>query len=70
MSFDDYFFTRPGFLNGVGRAIDLGGVLGREAIKTDGTPAEADCKAIASDFKIVGKDMAAAMNAIAPDAAK
>lgn len=70
MSFDDYFFTQPSFLGGVGRAIDLGGVLSREAVKLDKSPREADAKALASDFRIVGNDLRAAMNAIAPDAKK
>jgi hypothetical protein len=68
MSFDDYFFTRPSFVGGVARVIDLGGVLGREAVLSSRTPQEADERALASDFRVVGKDLEAAMNVVAPDA--
>lgn len=70
MSFDDYFFTQPSFLGGVGRAIDLGGVLSRDAVKLDRTPRDADARALASDFRVVGDDVRGAMNALAPDAKK
>jgi hypothetical protein len=67
MSFDDYWFTRPSFIGGVGRVIDIGGVLGREAVKIVATPAEADARALSSDFRVVAKDLKAATNVVAPD---
>lgn len=70
MSFDDYFFTRPSFIGGVGRAIDLGGVLGREAVLVSTTHKEADEVAIASDFRVVARDLKAAMDVVAPYVAK
>ncbi len=70
MSFDDYFFTRPSFIGGVARVIDLGGTLGQEAVLQSRTPREADEKALASDFRAVARDLKAAMEAVAPDVAK
>lgn len=70
MSFDDYFFTRPSFLGGVARVIDLGGALGREAVLLSPSPKEADERALASDLRVVGKDINAAMNTIAGESPK
>lgn len=68
MSFDDYFFTKPSFIGGAARVIDLGGVLSREAVLLSQTPKEADERALASDFRAVSRDIRAAMNGIAPGA--
>lgn len=70
MSFDDYFFTRPSFISGVARVIDLGGSLGRTAVLVRRTPKEADEEALESDFRVVAKDIKAAVDSIAPDFAK
>lgn len=67
MSFDDYIFVRPGFLRGVGKAIDLGGVLSRESVLISSTPEEADARALASDFRVVKRDLNAAFKTIAAD---
>lgn len=49
--------------------IDLGGVLGREAVLVSPTPKEADERALASDFRVVSKDIKAAIDVVAPDVA-
>jgi len=70
MSFDDYMFVRPGFLRGVARAIDIGGALGRESFVVSPTPREADRRALASDFRIVNRDLNRALSAIEATASK
>jgi hypothetical protein len=70
MSFDDYIFTRPSFLGGVARAIDISGELGREAVKLSRTPAEADMRALASDFRVTNRDLHKALETLTADAAK
>lgn len=67
MSFDDYIFVQPGFVRGVGKAIDIGGVLSRESVLISSTPEEADARALASDFRAVKRTIAAAFASIAAD---
>lgn len=57
MSFDDYFFVQPSFLRGVARAVDIGGTLSREAVVLSRTPAEADKRALASDWRLSNRDL-------------
>ena len=59
MSETDFLFARPSFLEGMARAIDMGGTLNEYNGSRDG--AEADRRAMSSDFKMVGKDIAAAI---------
>ena len=49
------FKMLPGFLLGVAAVIDLGATM--DIYNTDKTPAEADYKAIASDWQMTGVDL-------------
>ena len=61
MSFDDYIFVKPTFLRGVARAVDIGGYLTNDAFVMSATPAEADRRAIQSDWRAVNRDLNKAM---------
>lgn len=49
------FKMLPGFLLGVATVMDLGATI--DIYNTDKTPAEADYKAIASDWQMTGVDL-------------
>ena len=51
--------TKPSFLYGIGRAVDLGGTFNSYNRSESG--AEADRRAIADDWKVVGEDLERAM---------
>jgi len=51
----DFLFARPSFGSGVARALDLGGVF--DGYNTSPSEAEADQRAIGSDWLVVGKDL-------------
>ncbi len=70
MSFDDYIFVQPNFLRGVGKALDIGGVLSRESVLISATPAEADTRALNSDASVVHRAIGEAFTAITGDAEK
>jgi hypothetical protein len=55
--FDDYNFVTPSFLRGVGQALDLGGCLGGQSFQRQLTSEEADLEALASDWRVVGRDL-------------
>lgn len=59
----DYLFARPSFLRGMARAIDLGGLLNRGAYNVSPTAADADAKALLSDWQTVARDFGSAFNA-------
>jgi hypothetical protein len=69
MSFEQYFFTKPSFMRGFARAIDLPGVLSREAVTLSPSPAEADRRAIRSDWQSVGAALREAADALAMNGA-
>ena len=48
-------FAVPSFLNGFSRTLDLGGTL--DVYNTDESEVVADCKALASDWEQVGRDI-------------
>lgn len=52
-------FPRPTFLTGVGRLLDWTGALNRR--NASRSPAEADCRALASDWAFVGQHLIDAM---------
>lgn len=62
MSFDDYIFVKPTFLRGVARAVDIGGLLTKDAFVMSATPAEADRRALESDWRVVNRDINKAMS--------
>ena len=51
----DFLFARPSYLTGVARILDLGGQF--DAYNVSRTPAEADVRAIMSDWAMVGLDL-------------
>lgn len=51
----DFLFARPSFSEGVARLVDFGGTLNTYNKSKNG--AEADAKAMRSDWNVVGKDM-------------
>ena len=51
----DFLFATPSFIAGMGRAIDIGGTM--SFYNLSDTPAEADERAILSDWLAVGNDM-------------
>ena len=57
----DIIYARPSFIRGVARLFDFGGTLNIYHYQQDEDPAEADARAIASDWEAVGKDIADAI---------
>lgn len=55
----DFLFAEPSFSSGVARIFDLFGQFDQYNISK--TPAEADNKAIHADWRVVGQDMADAV---------
>jgi hypothetical protein len=56
-----YLYARPSFIEGVARLIDFGGTLNE--YNCSATSDQADAKAIASDWKVVGSDFKSAVKA-------
>lgn len=57
MGRSDFLFATPGFLTGLGRTIDLGGVLEQSSYNFSRAPQEADLRAILNDWWAVGLDL-------------
>jgi hypothetical protein len=55
----DFLFAQPSFVSGAGRVLDLWGQF--DDYNHSETPLEADEKAIASDWLVVGQDVFAAI---------
>jgi hypothetical protein len=51
----DFLFAQPSFMSGASRVIDLWGQF--DDYNRSDTPAEADAKAIAADWLVVGQDI-------------
>jgi hypothetical protein len=51
----DFLFAQPSFASGAARTLDLWGQF--DAYNISATPAEADAKAIAADWFVVGQDI-------------
>lgn len=60
MDKSDFLFARPSFLKGVGSVLNIGAT--GNVYNSARSVAEADSKAIASDWKIIGNDMREALN--------
>ena len=58
----DYLFATPSFLTGVARLLDLSGRFGVYNDSAD--EAVADARAIYSDWRMVGQDLAGAMTVV------
>lgn len=52
-------FARPSFVEGMGRAIDFGGTL--QTYNDSETTDEADHRALSSDWRMIGRDIKAAI---------
>ena len=64
----DYLFATPSFLTGVARLLDLSG---RSGVYNDSDDeALADARAIYSDWRMVGQDLAGAMTVVVREQAK
>jgi len=50
-----YLFARPGFSEGMGRVLDMGSTT--DVYNDNASPEQADAKAIASDWLMVGQDI-------------
>lgn len=55
----DFLFAQPSFASGAARVFDLFGQF--DGYNISETPAEADAKAIAADWIVVGQDIADAI---------
>lgn len=64
MGRSDFLFAEPSFLTGVARTLDLFGTLKDHSYNKSPTPGEADARAIANDWTVVGGDLRAAMDAV------
>jgi hypothetical protein len=51
----DFLFAQPSFASGASRVLDLWGQF--DIYNISATPAEADAKAIAADWLVVGQDI-------------
>lgn len=51
----DFLFAQPSLMSGTGRVLDLWGTF--DDYNRSETPFEADAKAIAADWLVVGQDM-------------
>jgi len=58
----DFLFVRPSFARGVARLMDVGGTLNRTAYNFSESPAEADTKALLSDWQVLAEDVARAFD--------
>jgi hypothetical protein len=61
----DFLFAQPSFASGVARVFDLFGQF--DEYNRSETPEEADAKAIASDWIVVGQDIADAIEQNEPE---
>lgn len=52
-------FARPSFFEGMGRVLDMGSTL--QEYNRNVTPEEADRRAIEADWRMVGRDLRAAL---------
>jgi hypothetical protein len=55
----DFLFAQPSFASGAARVLDLWGQF--DDYNRSETPAEADAKAIAADWLVIGQDLAEAI---------
>ena len=61
----DYLYARPSFLSGVARLFDFFGLFTRYNFSR--TEEEADAKALYSDWRAIGQDLALAMRRFEAD---
>jgi hypothetical protein len=66
----DFFFSMPGFFRGAARVLDMGSWLHKGSYLISDSPAEADARALASDWAAIDGDHAVAASQIARDGQK
>ncbi|MBL3539566.1 hypothetical protein [Aminivibrio sp.] len=59
MNRTDFLFASPSFIGGMAAVLDMGATL--TIYNESKTPEEADAKAIACDWRVVGNDIKSAM---------
>ena len=64
----DYLFASPSFLSGVARLLDLSGRF--DVYNDSDDEALADARAVYSDWRMVGQDLAGAMTVVEREQAK
>jgi len=60
-----FLFARPSFLEGVARALDLGGTL--QEYNSSRSPEQADALALEADWRVVGADLLRAMRELSEE---
>lgn len=60
-----FLFARPSFVEGVARALDLGGTL--QEYNSATSPEQADALALGADWHVVGRDLLRAMNELSEE---
>ncbi len=60
-----FLFARPSFLEGVARALDLGGTL--QEYNSSPSPEQADALALSADWRVVGADLLRAMDELSEE---
>lgn len=55
----DHLYAKPSFIKGMGRILDVGST--RNIYNTSKTEEEADCRALETDWYLVGMDIREAM---------
>ena len=53
----DFLVAKNSFLRGAARALDLGSTINKQSYNQSSTSDEADCRAIANDWNMVGSDI-------------
>ncbi len=66
----DFLFVTPSFLRGLETVLDVAGTAVNGNYRVSRTPAEADMRALASDWSVVGRDIDEAIQAEKTEAAK
>ena len=61
MTCTDFLFAQPGFLRGLAATLDMGATL--SVYNESHSPSEADARALASDWSVVGEDIRTAITA-------
>ena len=64
----DFLFVMPSFTRGLARVVDLGATFSNVSYNHSDTPIEADARAIACDWRVVGGDLSAAIASVAAEA--
>ena len=62
----DFLFAAPGFLTGLGRTLDIGGVLRHYSYNFSWSPEDADLQAFHNDWRAVSNDLRQALELAKP----